>query len=71
MEKPSKTPDGSSEKPKVRTWRPEEDRPSRFFQWMVILPDKFTSRKFNLYQLFLVVTLGVLFYVFVLERLGD
>ncbi len=67
---PEKPDDAAPQKP-LRTWRPEEDRPSKLFQWAVNLPDKFTSRKFNGYQLFLVIFLGVLFYVLVLERFGD
>lgn len=70
MEKPTpKTPE--EPRPKVvQTWRPEEDRPSKTFQWLVGLPDKFASRKFNGYQAALVVLIGVLFYVLVLDRLG-
>lgn len=52
-------------------YRAEEDRPSRLFQWAVNLPDKFTARKFNGYQLFLVLLLGVLFYFLVLVRFGE
>jgi hypothetical protein len=63
-------PDAPSPQKPPRTWRPEEDRPSKVFQWAVSLPDKFSSRKFNGYQLFLVILLGVLFYVLVLDRLG-
>lgn len=64
-------PDDPSPPKSKRTYRPEEDRPSPVFQWAVNLPDKFTARKFNGYQLFLVILLGVLFYVLVLERFGD
>ena len=71
MEKPSNAPDPQPGNRPLKMWRPEEDRPSKGFQWMVNLPDKFTARKFNLYQLFLVATIGALFYFFVLQRLGD
>lgn len=54
----------------MQTWRPEQDRPSKTFQWLVGLPDKFASRKFNGYQAALVMLIGVLFYVLVLDRLG-
>lgn len=70
MEKPSKIPDTEPGKPPTRTWRAEDDRPSRVFQWMVNLPDKFASRKFNVYQLVLVAAIGALFYVFILVPLG-
>ena len=70
MEKPSKMPDVDPGKPPVRTWRAEDDRPSKLFQWLVYLPDRFTSRKFNVYQFFLVMTIGALFYFFVLEPMG-
>ncbi len=65
------TPDDASPPKPKHTYRSEEDRPSRVFQWAVNLPDKFTARKFNGYQLFLVLLLGGLFYVLVLERFGD
>ena len=65
------TPDDTSPPKPKHMYRAEEDRPSRLFQWAVNLPDKFTARKFNGYQLFLVLLLGVLFYFLVLVRFGE